>query len=65
MLIACAAVLGECDPEVSVTRLSPSAALPGAREFTLTVTGTGLVPGSEVHWGGSLRFATFVSSTEL
>jgi hypothetical protein len=37
----------------------------GRADFTLTVTGTGFVPGSTVEWNGTPRVTTFVSATEL
>ena len=45
--------------------LSPARASAGAAPFTLSVTGTGFVPGSEVRWNGTARATTFVSATQL
>jgi hypothetical protein len=43
----------------------PARAAPGASGFTLTVNGTGFVPGSVVNWNGSARPTGFASSTQL
>jgi hypothetical protein len=49
----------------TVTSLSP-ASVPAYTAFTLTVNGTGFLPGAQVRWGsGSLLTTTFVSSTQL
>ena len=45
--------------------LVPASVAPGGPGFTLTVNGTGFVPGSVVWWGGFARAATFVSSSQL
>jgi hypothetical protein len=45
--------------------LVPDAAKPGGAGFTLTVNGTGFVSGAVVHWNGSARTTTFVSSSKL
>src|SRR5437016_2429216 len=45
--------------------LSPSSATAGGAGFTLTVSGANFVAPSVVHWNGSERTTTFVSSTEL
>jgi len=45
--------------------LSPDAVAPGGAGFTLTVTGTGFVATSEVHWNGSPRVTSVVSSSKL
>ena len=48
-----------------ISLLSPDNVTAGGAGFTLTVTGSGFVPGSVVRWNGSNRTTTFVSSTEL
>src|SRR5258707_1696246 len=53
------------NPVPTVASLSPSAAPAGSASFTLTVSGTNFVSLSTVHWNGSARPTTFVSSTEL
>ena len=45
--------------------MSPARASAGTGPFTLSVTGTGFVPGSEVRWNGSSRPTTYVSATQL
>src|SRR5579871_1491463 len=52
-------------PAVTISSLSPSTVTAGAVAFTLSVTGTGFVPGSTVQWNGSALSTTFVSSTQL
>src|SRR5258708_38628578 len=53
------------NPVPTVASLSPSAAPAGSASFTLTVSGTNFVSLSTVHWNGSARPTTFVSSTQL
>jgi hypothetical protein len=45
--------------------LVPDATAPGGAGFTLTVNGAGFVAASVVHWNGSPRATTFVSSSRL
>lgn len=45
--------------------LIPATAVPGAPAFVLTVNGTGFSADSTVHWNGSARTTTFVSSSQL
>jgi hypothetical protein len=45
--------------------LVPDTAAPLGHGFTLTVNGTGFVPGSVVNWNGAARATTFVSSSRL
>jgi FG-GAP-like repeat/Abnormal spindle-like microcephaly-assoc'd, ASPM-SPD-2-Hydin/FG-GAP repeat len=45
--------------------LVPDATAPGGPEFTLTVNGTGFVPGAVVNWNGSALATQFVSSSQL
>jgi hypothetical protein len=45
--------------------LVPDAAEPGGLGFTLTVNGTGFVPGAVVTWNGSARATTFVSQSQV
>ncbi len=51
-------------PLVNIS-LSPAAAAPGSAAFSLTVTGTGFVPGATVNWNNSTRTTAFVSSSKL
>src|SRR5207244_12940343 len=45
--------------------LVPDAIAPGGPGFTLTVNGTGFVPGAVVNWNGSARATAFVSNSQL
>jgi FG-GAP-like repeat len=45
--------------------LVPSGALPGGTDFTLTVNGTGFVPGAVVNWNGVSQPTVFISSSQL
>jgi len=45
--------------------LVPTSAAAGGAGFTLTVNGTGFVPGAIVKWNGSARSTTYVSSRQL
>jgi hypothetical protein len=53
------------NPVPFITTLSPSAAAIGGPAFTLTVAGSGFVPGSEVHWNGEARPTTYLSAGRL
>src|SRR6267378_6019894 len=44
---------------------APVTATSGGSAFTLTVNGTGFVPGASVNWNGSPRSTTFVSNTQV
>ena len=48
-----------------MTGISPSTALAGTAGFTLTVTGTGFLPGTTVNWNGAPLATTFVSSAQI
>ena len=63
-------ICGDTIPTPQITSLSPDQAVAGSAEFTLTVNGSGFINGtgsdrSVVHWNGSPRTTTFVSSTVL
>jgi hypothetical protein len=45
--------------------LVPAVATPGGQAFTLTVNGTGFVPGAAVNWNDSALATTFVNSEQL
>src|SRR5215472_6096458 len=45
--------------------LMPDAIKPGVTGLTLTLNGTGFVPGSVVRWNGSSRATTFVNGSRL
>jgi hypothetical protein len=49
----------------AITSLIPSSATAGGAPFTLTVSGSGFVPGSTVRWEGTARTTTFVSASQL
>ncbi|MGE0882993.1 MAG: pre-peptidase C-terminal domain-containing protein [Blastocatellales bacterium] len=53
------------NPVPVLTQLVPSSVAVGSEGFTLTIKGTGLVPGSTVQWNGQMRPTTFVSNTQL
>ncbi len=53
------------NPVPNLISISPSSLPAGSHPFTLTVTGSGFISGSEVLWNGSKRITTFVSSTQL
>ncbi|MDD1653317.1 MAG: hypothetical protein LUQ64_02095, partial [Methanomicrobiales archaeon] len=53
------------NPVPVLTALSSSTAAAGGPAFTLTITGSGFVPGSTLLWSGAARTTTYVSSTQL
>jgi uncharacterized protein (TIGR03437 family) len=55
----------QINPVPVVTSISPNAAVVGSPDFTLTVTGSGFLPGSIVTWNGENRATIFVSPTSL
>ncbi|MFQ3681079.1 IPT/TIG domain-containing protein, partial [Roseiflexus sp.] len=63
-------ICGETIPTPAITSLSPSSAIAGSSDVTLTVNGSGFIDGagsdrSIVYWNGSPRATTFISSTQL
>ncbi len=52
-------------PVPTITDLNPRSAIAGSGVFTLTVSGTGFLPGAVVQWFGASRPTTFISSTQL
>jgi hypothetical protein len=52
-------------PAPTISSLSPSSAIAGEVQFTLTVNGTNFVSGSTVNFNGNARATTFVSATQL
>jgi hypothetical protein len=73
-LIICAAavmgtgcnLLGKGDvPAPNIISLSPPSTVAGGQTFTLTVTGSGFVPSSQVRWNGGNRNTTYVSASQL
>ena len=59
------AVFNINNPAPILTLLSPSTAVAGGVAFTLTITGTGFIPASEVRWNGSPRTTAFETPTEV
>jgi len=53
------------NPVPTATALSPATAPVGGPAFTLTVTGSGFMPGSVVRWNGANRPTTYASATQL
>ena len=53
------------NPVPVLTSLSPSSATVRGAGFTLTVTGSHFVNGSQIRWNGAARATTFVSSGQL
>ena len=53
------------DATPAITHLSPPSVTAGGATFDLTVTGTGYVPTSDVHWNGGGVPTTFHGPTEL
>src|SRR5204862_6740141 len=49
----------------ATSALAPASATASGAAFTLTVTGSNFVSGSEVRWNGAARTTTFVSATQL
>jgi hypothetical protein len=53
------------NPTPNATSLSPSSAIAGGPAFTLTLTGTQFISGSQVFWNGSQVPTIYVSGTSL
>ena len=53
------------NPAPVLSGISPVSATAGGSGLTLTVTGSGFVPGSKVRWDGADRATTYLSSTQL
>ncbi len=63
-------ICGETIPTPQITSLSPDQREAGSTDFTLTINGSGFIDGigadrSVIHWNGSPRATTFISSTQL
>ncbi len=58
-------LLAIINPVPSITLINPSLVAEGTPGLTLTVTGTGFVPGAEVRLNGVRRVTSFVNSTQL
>jgi hypothetical protein len=53
------------NPAPSISSISPPLVIALGGSFTLTVNGSGFIPGSVVQYDGSPRTTTFVSSTQV
>jgi sugar lactone lactonase YvrE len=53
------------NPAPSISTISPPSAAKQGSAFTMTVTGTGFVQGSQIEWNKSALATTYVSSTSL
>ncbi|MDX2030532.1 MAG: IPT/TIG domain-containing protein [Blastocatellia bacterium] len=53
------------NPLPILSKLVPTVAVVGGREFVLTVTGAGFVTGSKLRWNGDERQTNYISSTLL
>jgi len=53
------------NPAPVLAALSPASRVTGSEGFTLSIAGSGFVPGSTVRWNGSARSSQFMSSTEV
>jgi hypothetical protein len=66
LLALCATLYSQNNPVPLVyPSISPVSAAPGALGFTLTVSGYGFAAGAVLHWNGSARTTTVVSSGEV
>jgi len=66
LLIASAMLPAQSNPVPFVNQpLVPSAVAPGGPTFSLTVNGTGFVPGSTANWNSAALATTFVNSSQL
>src|SRR5262249_34106948 len=53
------------NPAPAVTNVNPNSVTENSGQLTLTITGSGFVASSKVHWNSSVLFTTFVSNTAL
>src|SRR5205085_6401760 len=63
--LATSATMTVANPVPTITALSPASLAAGSAAFTLTVNGTGFVPGADVQLDGASRTTTFMSSTQV
>ena len=56
---------GTSNPVPSISAVSPSTATAGSGAFTLTVSGSLLMPNSVVNWNGQPRTTVYINSTRL
>jgi hypothetical protein len=60
-----AAAVVVANPQPAIASVSYPTVTAGAIAFSITVTGNGFVPGSEVRWNGTKRVTTYRNSTTL
>ena len=53
------------NPVPTLTTIAPMSIQAGSAQFSLVVTGTGFVQGSQVRWNGNAKATTFNSPTQL
>ena len=53
------------NPVPALTSRAPVSATEGGADFTLTVTGSHIVEGSQIRWNGAARATTLVGSGQL
>ena len=53
------------NPVPAVSQVSPASAVAGGQPFTLTLTGTGFVPTSQITWNGTALPTSFGSSLSI
>jgi hypothetical protein len=62
--VSASATVTILNPYPTLASVQPSTVAPGAA-FTLTLNGSGFVPGAQALWGGIVLPTTFVSATKL
>ena len=53
------------NPVPSISSISPTTALAGSTDFTLTVNGTHFLPSSVIQWNGNNKGTAFINSAQL
>jgi hypothetical protein len=53
------------NPAPSISSISPSSAQQSGASFTLSITGTGFITSSVVHWGSGALTTSYISTTAL
>ncbi|MDQ3010585.1 MAG: beta galactosidase jelly roll domain-containing protein, partial [Acidobacteriota bacterium] len=53
------------NPLPTIASLTPNSVIASSQAFSLTVNGTGFIPGSIVRWNGNNRTTTFIGNTQL
>jgi hypothetical protein len=57
--------INPANPVPAISSLSPAAGTAGAAALSLTITGTGFIPGSSVAWNATPLPTTYVSAAQL